>query len=358
MVHFNTFNTNHGATIILSALLVAGCSYDPPSVDTGSGGGGAGGSSSSSTGGSAENCVNDKDDDGNGQSDCADSACSSTYKCVPSGPNDLLWSTPFHAKYTAFDAQDPACATQETRKVYGINPSNDECTGCTCEISGTTCVGAELTCYDSLECMDGIKPSLLINGTSCTAISGLSLRSCVVTKEATFDPGTAQCNATSSPMLASPDPFAKKIVRCDAPSNKGGGCLNGQICAQNPVDDYDLQCIAASGKQACPVDWANAYTGYESWTDTRACMDCSCDAGKGSCASNELALYTLHTDTNCQSPTIGGIPAIVCTSAKNVTSIDYNEPAPIVTAKGCSSTPLGKLDPGVETTICCRSAMP
>ena len=361
MLHFKTFNANHGATILLSTLFVAGCSYNPPSVDPGSGGGGAGGnaSSSSSAGGSAEMCVNDKDDDSNGQIDCADSACSSTHKCVPSSPADAKWSTPFYAKYMAFDAQEPPCATQEPPTVYGINPSSDECTGCACEISGTKCVDAELTCYDSLNCSDGIKPSLPITGTTCTAISGLSLESCAVTKEATFDPGIGQCKVTSSsPVLASPEPFADKLLRCDAPTNKGAGCLNGQICALAPGDDYDLQCIAASGKQDCPADWATNYTGYQSWKDNRSCTPCTCEVSKASCAANDLVLYTHHTDTNCQSPTMGGTTAADCTTIKTITSIIYAQPTPIATADACNSTPSGSLDPGVQSTICCRSAIP
>ncbi len=379
MLVFPMSKLSQFATMMIAAILAASCSYDPPALNPGSGEGGAGGSnaasssstsssstsssstsssstSSSSSGGSTEDCTNDMDDDANGSVDCLDPTCVATHQCVPIGPMDPKWSPPFHGLFVDFNADAPACASGEMPTVYGVGPSPDGCSGCSCEITGTMCTGAELTCYSTNNCTNGMQNPLLIKGTSCTNIVNTPYASCDVSQPPSFDPNNAQCIVTSGEALIAPDSFEQKILRCDPPTHVSGGCVTGKSCNLRPAPEYNWQCIAATGNQSCPANWPITMSGYQGWTDTRGCTSCACDAKEAACAANNI--FTKHPNAICELPAIGGIAPNTCAPVVDAQSIGYMEQPPIVLPQGCNTMQTGKLDRGVESTICCRPAVP
>lgn len=362
--------------MLLPLLLVTSCTYTAPSSETssasGTGGagaaGGAGGvggagevggsggnaSSSSSSGIPSEDCLNGVDDDANKSIDCADSACSDAYKCMPNGPVGGPWSEPFQAALLGWTELEPPCATKTAPKVYGLGPSPHGCTQCKCDLPGALCMGGQLTCYDGPNCST-IMSVLPVDQPGCVPIGVGSYLGCKQTQPVSFDASNTQCHVLSGGAVAVPAPFNQKLLRCDVPSNAGEGCANGEHCAPKRASEYAYTCIAASDQQACPSGWtAPKFTGYGTFDDSRACTPCTCNPEAATCMQNA---FTGHSDDNC-----GGVASNLstsnCVTLLNTQSIRYKQQPPMMLPHGCTTQPQGQLDIGDLTTICCRPAPP
>lgn len=356
-----TLNKSNVVSIVFYGLLVCAlgaCTYSAPSASSegSAGNGGSGGSAGSSSSGiSTEQCTNDLDDNANDLIDCADPLCAKTHQCVADEALDPKWSKPFYAVVDTFGADEPACPTNSQPVVYGIGPTPNTCTECACAITGANCTGTTVECNDGNSCQLGMNAPQTFSMKGCHGLATTSI-SCEVTKLATYNVTNAICNVTTQAKLENPLPFTQQLLRCDVPTNAGGGCDAGTHCAMNSNVAYPLSCIAITEKIDCPVGWNDAYQAYDStWQDTRGCAPCTCAKDKAICSPDNVA--TFHTTPDCMAP--GKTLSVgTCTNKGNGVAVEIKPYDPIFMTEGCGTSPQGKLDLPNPTTICCRPTMP
>jgi hypothetical protein len=387
------------ATLALLGVALSGCGADTTGVfqsetggsqgststgsaSTGTGGnggggvggagaaGGAGGSSTSSTGGmgggsgGAEDCLDGKDNDGDGQVDCADSDCTAGYTCVDAAPQG--WEGYFLVEQGDYPIADPACATGTTPQVFYAEPAGPaECSACTCgDLQGAACSPPQLSCYSGGQCggnaidwtqalADGTcqKPTnLLPNG----GFTGLS---CKQTGQAQVK--SAGSCAPSTSELTNKDPWKREIVACASPG-AGKGCGGKSACVPKPVEAGQSVCIRRDGAEACPAGWTAAVQVFQNGTDSRACGACEC-AAQTSCAGG---VYTFHDTNGCTPAGAGNTPPIDVNdgTCRNVggqldqgswsAQATLPQPQGACTPKG--GAPSGAMQPEGPVTFCCR----
>ena len=263
---------------------------------------GEGGSEGGSDGGSdgpvgpctktgPEICDDGIDNDCNGQTDCADPACSA-FACVPAPPDG--WSLVALA-LTA----PPACPTGFTSTDVRVLAGSDT-TGCPCTCTST-------------------------GGTSCTT-----------------------CAPSAS--ITKTDPTDGRTC---TPAKVGAGCTGAAQCA--PKAAGFTMCIEQAGAQVCPSGFANRRLAGSTSADTRMCTTCSCNTapcsgtvtlwGNSMCNAKPSVLTTAGNAT-CAAPQAG--------STVNNTGKFYTSNMAGGCSVGTMPTAQGALTFTDERTICCK----
>jgi hypothetical protein len=329
--------------VLLAAPLAAACSVE----DRNYGAGGAGGSPAQSSAAGVvdcsdpqpEQCFDGLDNDCDGATDCADSACE---------PGALCVDAPMNFQLGVVVAEGEPCPdgfqAEEALIYRGL--TGGDCAGCDCTPNPTDCKAGlwyyttEAACTGDVNLTGGTYAGEF--GPSCNGmpISELFLYGA----RASAFKVTQTCKATGT---AAPAPAtwesARKFCRATA---AGAGCDAGQACV--PKHDPAAQCALTSGSAVCEGygsaqnDW---FTGY---SDTRSCSSCACVASGGHCNNVNIWLgndYTCFEDTWV--PESGkwcgqkyAPPAFLAGTPK--------DPTCSVTAKLD-----GSLDPTGQSTLCC-----
>jgi hypothetical protein len=239
----------------------------------------------------AEQCFNGKDDDCNGQADCADSACDPTSMCVPGG-----------ASTGVMVGKDAPCPEgyKASEQVLHKGLSGGGCEGCSCSVTATTCTasfyayprGADNNvseCTDDVYNMNGElhyvshfdNTSTDPNDMNCPAqplvfeLGGWRVTTIVPTD------GTCSPAGTSLPET----PAWSEHGKLCKPAAVGKGCEAGQVCA--PKLDQPRVCHSDEAVQ-CASDPAPWYVNYE---DDRTCGSCRCtDGSGGNCADVQVVV--------------------------------------------------------------------
>jgi hypothetical protein len=244
---------------------------------------GAAGSGACETTG-AEDCFNGLDDDCNGDTDCADSACTATSTCVPDAAGAELG--------TLLAPMGTTCPTGYSAVALHRGLTVDPvCTGCTCQVASSICV-TSIVGHGSYPCPSFQTSGLSynMNNTSCQPISpGTSTHNYAV---ASFTDCTASGTAKPSAVQ-----WGETRTFCKA-DRVGGGCNSGSSCVPKVTSAV---CARKTGSATCagPYGVSSGAVWNSGVTDTRACSACQCAGGYGTCNNSSILLYsTVGCDTN------------------------------------------------------------
>lgn len=324
------------------------------------------------TNGGVEDCDDGIDNDCNGKTDCADTACNPTHQCIPTPPNG--WSLVGEADNTR-----PSCPTEyPTTKDIDVVSGTGAGT-CSCDCSPT--VPAEAcNVQQSTVRISGVAAC---NGTdttqsvfaaqgACTALtSTIAVPNGQSFGKSTPPAAPSACGASTQITNVPPITSGRTCAPAAAPTF-GIGCGIGQVCARKVPAGLAL-CVQKSGtSDACPGTYPGRRTagtsaqpvdagadaddggdsGAPATVDNRTCNACTCNAP--SCT----ATVTLFENANCVGGSTTGAlgAACVATTNKNFVAQAYKS---TTSGTGCSvaagfnTATAGSIAFTGPTTICC-----
>lgn len=347
-----------------------------PSTSSGGGGGGMPAPES--------DCLDDIDNDDDGDIDCADTDCNEGYACVEQAPTG--WGTlGYMALYRGSPNTAPPCPSELPTTAYAGNEQPEfgdaNCSACSCgaplnqacelkgdldnnkagnqpmQVSNQPC-GQAATNLISLTVPDGwggvcLHNEQLDGNQTC---GGLSCNKSVQSLTPTVSGGN--CNPGGGVANPAPPSWKFDAKACKA-ATTGGGCSAGKVCAPRPPAPFEGGvCIAKAGEETCPGgSYQLAYTFYEDYDDTRDCTDCTCGSAVGGTCELTVSLYSDAGFGVCLTE-VGKFKAGIChdivgnpdifgwTSAITGTPAGGNCPASTVSATGT-------VTPTTPTTFCC-----
>jgi hypothetical protein len=247
-----------------------------------------------------EICDNGRDDDGDGQIDCADSDCSEV-TCVVAAPAG--WQGPIALDVGATPRGD--CRGSFDKKAFeaGAEPSAEaaKCSACSCSGGDTPCAafvdfgtGSEAQCAGT-QCTTSLNQSCAEITTPC--LSGLA----TAYLQTKLPAAAGAC--TPSPQAATkPDAHWKThALGCAASASDRAGCKSGYVCLpKTPGTDFaDNYCIWQEGDVDCPnAQFPDKQRFFEELADTRGCSACACS---GPNCSYSWQVFSVD-DTACAAP--------------------------------------------------------
>lgn len=340
-------------------------------VTTGSGGDvttGTGGSTTSTggstmTGTGVEDCLDGADNDGDGDTDCADSECSPDFECVP--PVPAGWQGHFHVSRTDHPTPPPACDGGSNPAVFFAGPAGPaECSACSCgALQGATCSAPQLSCWaGSTSCSgsatdwtpalaDGQchKPGNLL-GFSQTLSCSITAPSQVIDK--------GSC-APSGVDFPNKETWQNQVGACDLP--EGGGCGGAQACVPKAAGaPAEALCISKAGDVDCPAGpYSQKAVTFTGGTDERSCSACTCGDGDSACNGGS---YTVYDPDQCGNNGNENPATISSASCQNVSSLlDFGTwsmkgtlPQPQGACPPDGGSPQGQVQVDGPVTFCCQ----
>ncbi len=333
---------------------VVACGSEPSCEDlanctspTGSSSGSSGpvtSSSGTSSGGMGdrENCTNGLDDDDDGNIDCADSECSDKYTCLPPIPAGFTEIVTITAG--PYGEPTAACAGGATPKRLYQNPAIDACDGCSCDVSGVTCIPGQLATSSSMICTT-LNPIGSVAPGQCKQVSGSAAM--LLNAPAT----NGSCIAVTSNPPIKP-PMQTTITACLVGDTTGAGCgISGTCVASDSVATAEHVCIQRPGHLVCPSDWPVAVYAFESFFDDRSgCTPCGCSA---SCDGGQYKIFPSNMNT-CAAGGTAIEPVGACVPAGGGVFGARISMSPLVAS--CTTTGgamMGSVKPMTEITLCC-----
>ncbi|MEP7126557.1 MAG: hypothetical protein ABJE95_36840 [Byssovorax sp.] len=304
---------------------------------------------SSTTSGATEDCLNNIDDDGDGDVDCADSDCGGGFTCVSNAPP--AWNGPV-ALYDGVPGMKPAaCPGEHPLKSYeGNHDLNDTpaiCSACACSAPNVACNVKQLE-FDTAGCNQQKGFATQPAPGQCGPISppGGVTSYTAIAPDAFSAGGCAASGGTAT--LPPPD-WGGAGLAC-AGGGLGGGCGNKAACAAVSGAPFEAGlCVYRSGDQPCPNGFGDKHLFVNSVIDTRGCGLCACGGASATCA----AKTKVFSDGACGVP-VAEVPNDgSCVDAAGGASIKVD-----VTKSGsCPASggaPQGSLKEGSSmTTVCC-----
>jgi hypothetical protein len=296
-----------------------------------------------------EDCNNNRDDDGDGDADCADSECTERL-CVDAVPDG--WDGPFLIYQGEEDPPECGGGFPDEALNGGTAVTADpaECSSCSCSGAGSCPnprieTGGDEACGNS--CTSTVANSCTLLSTSC--LSGLNT-GYVETKLPT-GAGAGCTPSAQSPTVPAANWEEHAFGCAPAEALSRAGCGRTQVCA--PAAPFEgALCIAHDGDVACPSgtydDRRVYFTGID---DTRGCSACECgadcdytwrvyDASDTSCAT---PLFTLDSPGQCEavSPSSGSI------------RVGATVATPTAACDPSGGTPTGGAQGADPVTVCC-----
>ena len=305
--------------------------------------------SSGSTGtGATEDCLNNLDDDGDGDIDCADSDCAA-FTCVDNAPP--AWNGPV----VLFDgdpvAKPAGCPGEHPLKSFegnrDLNPTPAICAACACAAPSVICTVKQLD-FDAAGCNLQKGFATQPQPGQCGAISP----SGSVTSYTAAAPNAVvagACAASGGTATLPPPSWGGAGLAC-AGGGLGGGCGNKAACAAVSGAPFGAGlCVYRSGDLSCPNGFGSKHLYVSSVIDTRGCSICTCGGGSATCS----ATTTVYSDGAC-AVSVADVPNDgSCVDAAGGASIKLT-----VTKSGScpadGGKPQGQLQEGPSmTTVCC-----
>ena len=326
-----------------AAMGEGGVSGAADEVGSGSAGeaGDAGSSSSGAGGGTCvargtEDCFNGKDDDCNGQLDCADPACTPSSTCVPDATG---------AELGTLLPVGSSCPTGYSAvTLYRGLTFEPYCTGCTCSVASTYCV-TSIVGHGTYPCpgFQTSGPSYNMFSTSCSPISpGTSVHHYAV---ASFTDCAA--SGTAKPSSAQ---WGETRTFCKA-DRVGRGCQSGSSCVPKATSGA---CARKAGSASCSGAYSTSTGGL--WNggvnDTRSCGTCQCAGGYGTCTGAGVDVFST-VGCSGTSATLPGPEGDACAlpfapASGRVTG------TPVPTMCIANVYPSGELTEADPSTVCCQ----
>lgn len=295
---FDQFEPVSGATATTTTTSGSGGA----TTTTGGGGGGGhgvGGATTTSSGGhgggGVEDCLDGKDDDGDGKADCADPKCAAGFACSPPLQQGMFAGPAW--LFDGADGQAPSCGGQLPQLVYeghrDLVSTPAVCGKCTCDAATGTCNLGNLKMYTDGSCQQAAGQAPLAAANQCNDVNAFNANSYIAAPP-TFAGGSCQPN---QPGLSKPAPsWGTKGVLCQGATSQAG-CAPGGVCTPRPVAPFGATlCVWAAGDQACPAGYPDKHSFWDGYTDTRDCSICACGQPNATCT----ATTTLYDKQSCQ----------------------------------------------------------
>ena len=290
-----------------------------------------------------EICDDGIDNDCNGQTDCADVACTPRWTCTAAPPDQ--WTPVGFAAATRVDCPVGFGAPTDLQTVAGKSGAPV----CDCDCGGANACapgGIVMTAGNTPACNDASQT--FPNADGCQKISGggLSLTTNSYVKANAGTPGS--CNVSAAGTFA---PLSNG--RTCGIARLGGGCKANQVCVPRPGTAFQ-SCVEKTGNVACPGGYPTLYQAGDSAADTRACTACTCTTAP--CAGT----LELFDDTACTASAnleiSAAAPPGTCAKGKNTAFAAKS--FTVAMSGGCVMAAAGKgtgtLTFQDEETICCR----
>lgn len=302
----------------------------------------------------AEDCLDGRDDNNDGTTDCEEPTCGPYVRCVPDPSAVPGWSG-----YSTVTTE-PACPPEipGSTDVWEANNRPASCPLCQCTAKGVC--GTSVSVAESIAagCMTITPFSVDLNGSCQPVPAGAGGNG---NHWQMNDPGSGACVAADAG--APVQPAAHHAAHACSAARLGGGCPSGQVCAKRGAPGLCVSRASGSGPAAqCPAQFPIAHLTVPQTTDPaaafvdrRACSTCSCGGTpSGGACTVTLSLYS---DTNCGTfkgtVVSGGCNPLSCgaTACKGATATVAYTPGTCTAAGGAPSGTVELASPG--TQYCC-----
>lgn len=274
--------------------------------------------------GDTEDCDNGRDDDGDGDIDCADADCTRSL-CVPGAPDGF--EGPFLTFIGGSDA--PGCSGaypgEGPSGGVGVVAPPASCSACSCASTSDACAtyldaraGGDASCGGG--CSNTVSEACAAKPWPC--LGGAS----TARVQATVPASAGACTPSAQDADVAPATFAQHARTC-APDRElaRDGCGQSELCA--PGTPFDgAYCVARSGAHDCPDGaYSERRVFYRDIADTRGCTECACERD----CDYALALYP-DADATCS-----GSPAA---------TLAISGPTTAEATSACEAAPVGAGD--------------
>lgn len=296
-----------------------------------------------------EDCTNGVDDDTNGQTDCADAACTATHTCTTTPPAG--WNGPV-VLYDGDPANVPDCpADHPTKDFEGHAELLTEpamCDACVCAAPPINCT---------------LMPLALTSDAACamqtgTVVQPAPMQCLPVTP--TGSPSGAKADApVAAPAACAPSGGTKTLPppkwgRAGLACGGGGlglGCGAGKECTGKAAAPFEPGlCVWSNGNVPCPSSYPMKHGFTGSVVDTRGCTACSCGGPTASCT----ATTKVYSNAACNGAGLDVPNDGSCTTLNgNPSAVE------VVVTKTGSCPPSGGqavgtiVEGALGTTVCC-----
>jgi hypothetical protein len=292
---------------------------------SGTGGGITGGSGGQSGSAGSAGATGGGSGSGTGGSSVG-GACGNNGECVPAPSG---WTGPVAVWTGASSDTAPQCSTsggyptQDLNLKTSLNTPAATCPSCSCDPpTGETCpTTVDITYYSGANCGgtiywgDSSDPITVDN--TCTGYQLSHGPSGEYPETAEFDavPANGSCAPHTTGQANIPPTTYEQARVCKGATTSA--CSGGSLCVPTPAQSFKL-CVYKSGDDSCPQPFTHKTSGYNDFTDSRACSSCDCGAPAGASCSGTIAD---STGASCGSGTTTTIPANTCTNiAKDTTT--------------------------------------
>jgi hypothetical protein len=255
--------------------------------------------------GGVEICDDGLDNDCNGNTDCADTACTALYQCIPTPP--VGWTLTAQSDNTR-----PSCPTDyaTARDIQVVTGQGSGTCSCTCALNNTSeaCnlqqTGVVISATSACGPLDGGAPEIVsANATNCTALPtniDLPNPNSFGQISAPANP-LSGCSAAVTGQSTFPTITSGRTCTPPTPAPGGGGCGIGQVCARRTGVTGLSLCVQKAGLNVCPsTGYATRKTaGGETFADggvvdggaTQDHRDCStCTCSSPTCTNASVTL--------------------------------------------------------------------
>lgn len=273
-------------------MLVACAKFEAAEEGSSSGTSGTSGGGASTDAGpppAAEDCFDGRDENGDGNPDCAEPTCAPHARCVPSPTTLGAWEG-----YSTL-VDDGACPAElpASEEAFRADPDKPKCAACSCEAKTNCDVPVSIT-QSPFSCQEGILP-FEATPDLCRNIpkpAGGAASSWLVPST-----GATTCAAVTSGETVIPSAKFRAVKVCTGPGRFGVGCPAGQACAKR-IKLCVSKAIEAGARVACPPDFPIAELVLpkggdpeSAFVDTRTCTACKCGPATGGACDRTLTLY-------------------------------------------------------------------
>ena len=289
-----------------------------------------------------EICDDGIDNDCNGQTDCADVACTQ-WACTAAPPD--TWTTLGFAAATRMDCPAGFGAPKDLQTVAGKSGAPV----CDCDCGGASACapgGIVMTAGKSAQCNDASQTFPMADGCQKLAGGGLAFSQNSFVKSNAGTPGS--CKVSASGTFA---PLSNG--RTCAVAKAGGGCRANQVCVPKTGSAFET-CVQKTGSVACPAGYPTSFRAGDSAADTRACTQCTCTTSP--CAGTLELFDDAACTTSANLEISAAAPPGTCAKGKNTAFSAKG--FTVAMSGGCVMAAAGKgsgtLTFQDEETVCCR----
>lgn len=286
-----------------------------------------------------------------------DGPCSGA--CIPEPAAPDGWQGPVRLA-TGEGDEAPTCsgAWRDVQALAydGIEGAPAECS-CSCDASAVQCptqLELERHDYTAADCHDA--PLLEVHTLSpgCNAVSEYNSNSWVLRAPQPEGECVAVAGAAVPELV-----FGRVHALCGPSEDASGSCDDGEACLAPPPDADAPMCIWQAGDLECPAD--GGYTSRQlldtSYTDHRACSECSCGPLDGSCEVGDVTAYPYSNMCVAGAVQVSLSDEDCSISGAGIGSVDYPAGSiPNLVGGSCdptASVPTGELEITGHITVCC-----